>query len=138
MIIGAVAGEAPSGTEARKAATFRLKHDLGKYVRWNAPSSPETDDATLRERLALDLLATRKTEDETLTAVELFDRWLAEEGDLVEGPRFAPDLAALREAIDVMRALLPRLALLGRPDLDRLDAASRTVAERTLALHRLP
>ncbi len=130
------AGDAADAA-ARRAAAFRLKHDLGKYVRWSAPSAPEADAEALRERLALDLLATRRTDAETLSAVELFDRWESEEGALLDVPPFAAELGAVREAVGTMRALLPRLARLGPGDLALLDAAARCVAERTAALHRL-
>lgn len=119
-----------------RSAAFRLKHDLGKYVRFSAPDREEMDPEALRARLALDLLATRRTDEETLSAVDLYDRWEREDGDLLAGEAFAPDLSALRDAVETMRRLLPRLAALAGPDLLRLDAAARVVVEKTAALHR--
>ena len=36
----------------RKTAAFRLKHDVGKALRWSAPEERETDAGALRARLA--------------------------------------------------------------------------------------
>ena len=52
-------GSVTSDPADLRAAAFRLKHDLGKAVRWNAPAVREADTETLRRRLGRDLLETR-------------------------------------------------------------------------------
>jgi hypothetical protein len=124
----------PDVTAPRRAAALRLKHDLGKYVRFSAPKEPERSVEALRKRLALDLLATRRTDEETLSAVALFDRWEAEDGSLVSGDGLDEEVSAIRDAIGTMRVLLPGLGSLEEPGLRRLDEASRVVSERCVAL----
>ena len=46
----------------RKTAAFRLKHDVGKALRWSAPEERETDAVALRARLAADLYEARARE----------------------------------------------------------------------------
>lgn len=118
----------PGGGPERRAAALRLSHDLGKYVRFSAPETPEDDAAALRERLRADLLATRRTEDETRAAPEVFEAWRKEHGALFA----ARPPAALDEvagAIRAMRPLLARLDALPPAELRRLDALARDVAD---------
>lgn len=116
-----------------RAAAFRLKHDLGKAVRWNAPSSREKDAESLRKRLRRDLLETRVGPDgRARSVVEVYEAWLAQEGTLFEATR----LAAMSEAVDAIRSRLPRLAELGWSDLVALDDASLRIQEEARALWR--
>jgi hypothetical protein len=116
-----------------RAAAFRLKHDLGKAVRWNAPSRREKDPESLRRRLHRDLLETRLGPDGRMrSAVEVYEAWLAREGTLFAVAR----LSAMSEAIDAIRRRLPRLAQLGWNELVVLDDASLRIQEETRALWR--
>ena len=51
-MIGAGRIIASVNREPMTSAAFRLKHDLGKAVRWNAPVRRETSPDDLRRRLA--------------------------------------------------------------------------------------
>jgi hypothetical protein len=107
------------------AAALRLKHDLGKAVRWNAPAERERDPEALRRRLERDLLRTRTGGDGEESAVSVFDAWMAEDGPLFRGlARYEQRLNRVREAIEAVRALLPRLSGLGPDELVALDDAS--------------
>ena len=132
---------APShGTPAarRLEAADRLRHDVGKAVRFSAPSagSKETPEA-LRSRLIADLLETRAAGRETLNAAAVFDRWLAADGATLEShPPSATRVERIRAAIDSMRPALPRLRSLslGETELRSLDAAARVIDAETRAL----
>jgi hypothetical protein len=122
-----------SGPQDLRAAAFRLKHDLGKAVRWNAPSVREADPEELRRRLGRDLLETRVGPDgRTRSAVEVYEAWLSREGTFFTPSR----LSAMSEAIDAIRRRLPRLAELGWIDLVALDDASLRIQEEARALWR--
>jgi hypothetical protein len=116
-----------------RAAAFRLKHNLGKAVRWNAPSRREKDAESLRRRLHRDLLETRVGPDGRVrSAVEVYEAWLAREGTLFAVAR----VSAMSEAIDAIRRRLPRLPELGWNDLVALDDASLRIQEEARALWR--
>ena len=116
-----------------RAAAFRLKHDLGKAVRWNAPSVREADPEKLRRRLGRDLLETRVGPDgKPRSAVAVYEAWRAREGALFTESR----LSAMSEAIDAIRRRLPRLADLGWDELVALDDASLRIQEEARALWR--
>jgi hypothetical protein len=119
-----------------KAAAFRLKHDLGKAVRWNAPAVREKDPEALRVRLAKDLLETRVGADgRARSAVQIFEGWMSEEGKLFRAaPDSAARLARMSAAIEAIRARLPRLRDLGWNELVALDDASLRLQEETRAL----
>ncbi len=117
------------GDEAglRRAAALRLKHDLGKYIRWNAPGvGAERDPEALRARLKADLMETRKSPAGTKSAAEIFDEWERENGGLF----FLEDenLRALRAAMVTIRVLGPALSTLEEKRLYELDQASLEVA----------
>jgi len=116
-----------------RAAAFRLKHDLGKAVRWNAPSRREKDPESLRRRLHRDLLETRVGRDgRARSAIEVYETWLEREEALFTVAR----LSAMSEAIDAIRRRLPRLAQLGWKELVALDEASLRIQEEARALWR--
>ena len=118
-------------------AALRLKHDLGKAVRWNAPAEREGDPEVLRRRLERDLLRTRTGGGRDETAISVFDSWMAEEGPLFRGlARYEQRLNRVREAIDAVRALLPRLSKLGSEELVVLDEASLRLHEEIRGLWR--
>lgn len=119
------------------SAAFRLKHDLGKAVRWSAPAAREGDLEALRRRLERDLLRTRTGGGGDESAVELFDAWVAGDGSLFLGlARYEQRLNRVREAIEATRALLPRLLELGFDELVALDEASLRLAAESYGLWR--
>ena len=134
----------------RRSAAFRLKHDLGKYIRFNAPGreTPEEkkkdsaengrrerggeDVEALRERLTRDLLFTRRDGRLSRSAVEIWEEWKNEEGPFFEEEeRGGGDLAAIEHAMQLIRSLLPDLSTLEERRLRELDEASATVARRS-------
>jgi hypothetical protein len=118
-------------SERRVSAALRLKHDLGKAVRWNAPFGRERDPEAFRRRLEKDLLRTRRGGDRDETAVEVFDRWLAENGFLFrDGTGSEEALGRVQEAVDAIRPLLSRISRLGADELVALDEASVRIASR--------
>jgi hypothetical protein len=126
----------PADSEQLLSAAFRLKHDLGKAVRWNAPGRRERRVESLRRRLARDLLETRTGPDGRIrSAVEVFDTWMAGDGALFHAdPECSSRIARMAAAVEKIRRLVPRLAELGRDDLVALDQASLVLAEETRAL----
>ena len=125
------------GRERLLSAVFRLKHDLGKAVRWNAPSRRERDAESLRRRLAADLSRTRTVAGRTQSAVELFDTWSSEEAEAFRAaPPWAERLERIAEAVDTVRARLPRLEELDLAELHVLDEASLRIQEETRGLWR--
>jgi hypothetical protein len=90
----------------RKTAAFRLKHDVGKALRWSAPDDREADAGPLRARLAADLLPVHRPHTgggpPTRDVVERFFEWKKE-----EGPMFGaddPELQAIERAIETIAA----------------------------------
>ena len=119
----------------RRDAAARLRHDLGKAVRFSAATAGETTSESLRRRLAADLLATRSGPAETLDAVAVFDRWWRSDGALfIPDSRAAACLARIREAVEIKRPLLPRLDTHAERELRELDDAARVVDSETRAL----
>jgi hypothetical protein len=119
------------------SAAFRLKHDLGKAVRWNAPALRESDPEALRRRLELDLAGARTGAGGDAGAVAVFDAWQKGDGFIFRGlAQYAQRLDRVREAVDVVRTLLPRLSELAWDDLVALDDASRRLQEETQDLWR--
>lgn len=91
----------------RKSAAFRLKHDVGKALRWSAPKERETNPDELRARLVADLLPRTRGGGAGRDVLESFFEWKRE-----EGPLFAsgdPDLEAVERAMTVVRRLTSRL-----------------------------
>jgi hypothetical protein len=127
-----------SDAEALKAAAFRLKHDLGKAIRWSAPAVRESDPEALRRRLGRDLLETRVGPDgRARSAVELFEAWMADEGALFPAKAGASaHLTRISAAIVMIRRSIADLERLGWDDLVALDEACRVVQDETRALWR--
>jgi hypothetical protein len=109
----------------RRAAAARLRHDLGRYIRFWAPEALEADTEALRERLRRDVLATRSEPEGIVPAAAIFERWLSEEGALFGG---SEALGRLRAAMAEVRDLASRLAVLERRELERLDELTRVVS----------
>ena len=91
----------------RKSAAFRLKHDVGKALRWSAPEAQETNTEELCARLTRDLLSRASSGGAGRDVLESFFEWKRE-----EGPIFAshdPDLETVERAMAVVGRLVPRL-----------------------------
>jgi hypothetical protein len=120
-----------------REAALRLRHDLGKYVRLRAPAAVEENVEELRERLAADLLRTQSGPARVRSAAEIYESWREEEGRLfLAEPSLRGRIAAIEEAIARIRASVPRLSELTRRELERLDDATRVIAQETRALWR--
>lgn len=92
----------------RKTAAFRLKHDIGKALRWSAPDEREASMNELRARLTRDLLARARGGGASRDVLETFFEWKREEGPLF--PVGDPDLEAIERAMTIVGRLSPRLA----------------------------
>jgi len=86
----------------RKTAAFRLKHDVGKALRWSAPEAREGDAAALRARLANDLLPRTRGGGAGRDVLEMFFEWKKEEGQMFDAGD--PDLEAVGRAIETIAA----------------------------------
>jgi hypothetical protein len=118
----------------RKSAAFRLKHDVGKAVRWSAPEERETEAEALRARLATDLLPRTSGGEANRDVLERFFEWKRE-----EGPMFLaddPDLQALERAMATLERLVPRLSSLEESSLFSLDEACLEAARACTAFYR--
>jgi hypothetical protein len=92
----------------RKTAAFRLKHDVGKAVRWSAPEEREKSTSGLRSRLTRDLIARAGGGGANRDVVKTFFEWKREEGPLF--PNDDPDLERLERAMTTIARLAPRLS----------------------------
>ncbi len=122
---------------AMARAAARLRHDLGKYVRFSAPETIEADTAALRERLRSDVLATRRTTSTVHGAGDVFEEWRREEAG--HFPATGPAVEALgrlARTMDEIGRLSGQIDSLDRPGLERLDALTLAVVGecRTLAI----
>jgi hypothetical protein len=120
--------------ERARSAALRLKHDLGKGIRFRAPQEPEADLSALRERLSRDLLATRETPEEKLSAPQVLARWRRDEEPALAGAGVGAELAEISAAVARIGELLPRLDALGREGLLELDALARKVGTLSTAV----
>ena len=119
------------------SAAFRLKHDLGKAVRWNAPAVRESDPEALRRRLEWDLAGKRTGAGGDASAVTVFDSWWKGDGSLFHGlAQYEQRLDRVRKAVDEVRTLLPRLSELEWNDLVALDDASLRIQQESQGLWR--
>jgi hypothetical protein len=116
-------------------ALDRLRHDLGKaIVRQVTWLGPDPDPEALREALAADLLATRRSASGAVGAVALFDRLLPGLGTL---PR-DEDWRRLDDAMQEIRTIAGALerGTANDDDVARGVRAARAVADACRALHR--
>ncbi len=102
-------GEVEDRRLRRKTAAFRLKHDVGKVLRWSAPEKRETDPEALRARLAADLLAPRLASGALAKGdvLQMFLEWKREDGPMFDAGD--PDLAAIAQTVDRIAAARPVL-----------------------------
>jgi hypothetical protein len=91
----------------RKSAAFRLKHDVGKALRWSAPEKRETNPDELRARLTKDLLSRARGGGASEDVLKIFFEWKREEGPLF--PADDPDLRALDRAMSDLERLASEL-----------------------------
>lgn len=118
----------------RKSAAFRLKHDVGKAVRWSAPEEREKEAEALRTRLATDLLPRTSAGEANRDVLKSFFEWKREEGPLFSGSD--PDLEAVERAMAVVRRLVLRLSSLEESSLLSLDEACLEAARACTAFYR--
>ncbi|MFI5119603.1 MAG: hypothetical protein ACHQM4_04275 [Thermoanaerobaculia bacterium] len=119
----------------RKSAAFRLKHDVGKALRWSAPEERETNPDELRARLVADLLPRTRGGGAGRDVLESFFEWKREEGRLFEGDD--PDLEAVGRAMTVVRRLTPGLLSLEESSsLLALDEACLEASRACTAFYR--
>jgi hypothetical protein len=117
----------------RKSAAFRLKHDVGKALRWSAPEEREADPEALRRRLATDLLPSGSGAAKR-DVLQNFFEWKREEGPVFrEGD---PDLTALSTAVSSIGSLLPTLFTLEEEQLYELDDATLEATRACTAFYR--
>lgn len=117
----------------RKSAAFRLKHDVGKALRWSAPDVRETDPEALRRRLASDLLPSGSGAAKR-DVLQSFLEWKREEGTIF--PEADPDLSAVSAAVAFIDRLLPALFTLEEKQLLELDEATLEVSRRATSFYR--
>jgi hypothetical protein len=115
----------------RQTAAFRLKHDVGKALRWSAPEERESDAAALRKRLAADLLPAASGGTASRDVLGSFFEWKKEEGHLFDADD--PDLATIGQTIDRLAAARALLLSLEESSLSRLLALDDACLEASRA-----
>jgi hypothetical protein len=118
----------------RKSAAFRLKHDVGKALRWSAPEERETEMEGLRARLAADLVGRASGGGANRDALQSFFEWRRENGPMF--PADDPDLQGLERAMAILERLVPRLRLLEESSLLSLDEACLEASRACTAFYR--
>ncbi|MBK9063935.1 MAG: hypothetical protein IPL89_12190 [Acidobacteria bacterium] len=121
----------------RKTAAFRLKHDVGKALRWSAPEERETDPTALRARLAADLLSPASGGAAQRDVVKSFFEWKREEGAMFDSSD--ADLQALEVAMTTVARLAPDLLPLREisfSSLQSLDSACLEASRACTAFYR--
>jgi len=115
----------------RKTAAFRLKHDVGKALRWSAPEQRETDSAALRARLAADLLPKVAGDGARRDVLKSFFEWKREEGSMFDSSD--ADLLALEDAMATVARLSPGLLSLKEISLSSLQSLDDACVEASRA-----
>jgi hypothetical protein len=117
----------------RKSAAFRLKHDVGKALRWGAPDVRESDVEALRTRLASDLLPSDDG-GARRDVLQSFLEWKKDEGGLFDP--HDPDLTALAAAVSEIERALPGLPSFEESELLALDESCLEAARRATSFYR--
>jgi hypothetical protein len=117
----------------RKSAAFRLKHDVGKALRWSAPDVRESDVEALRERLASDLLPSGDGAAKRDVLRNFFE-WKKEERELFDSRD--PDLTALAAALSEIERALPGLPSFEESELLALDESCLEASRRATSFYR--
>ncbi|MEO8054284.1 MAG: hypothetical protein ABI768_03980 [Acidobacteriota bacterium] len=115
----------------RKTAAFRLKHDVGKVLRWSAPDKREADATALRARLAADLLPETSGGGAKKDVLKSFFEWKREDGPMFDSSD--PDLQTVEKAMAEVRLLLPSLLPLEEISLSSLQSLDDACAEASRA-----
>ena len=121
----------------RKTAAFRLKHDVGKALRWSAPEERETNPAALRARLAADLLPRATDAGAKRDVLKSFFEWKREERSMFDSGD--ADLQALEDAMATVARLAPDLHSLKEmsfSSLHSLDSACLEASRACTAFYR--
>lgn len=121
----------------RKTAAFRLKHDVGKALRWSAPEERETDPAALRARLAVDLLPQAAAGGARRDVMKIFFEWKREEGSMFDSSD--AEMQALEEAMATVGRLAPDLLsvkAISFSSLQSLDSACLEASRACTAFYR--
>lgn len=117
----------------RKSAAFRLKHDVGKAMRWSAPDIREADPEALRARLEKDLLHAGGG-NVRRTVPQIFLEWRREEGELFD-TRDA-DLTAVAAAVSKIDGALPGLPSFEETQLRALDEICLDASRHATSFYR--
>jgi hypothetical protein len=115
----------------RKTAAFRLKHDVGKALRWSAPEQRETDPAALRARLAADLLPQAAAGGARRDVVKIFFEWKREEGPMFDSSD--AEMQALEQAMATVARLAPDLLSLNEISFSSLQSLDDACVEASRA-----
>lgn len=119
-------------TEGPRAAAKRAKHDLGKYVAFEARwLPPEASDAELLEALRADLLQTRRGPDGSEGAAAIWARLRPTLPDCAEVQAVDAHVIEITENESALRR-----GEIQRAQLDALAAAARDIAAQLAALAR--
>lgn len=119
-------------TEALLDAVAKARHDLGRYVAFQARSlEPGASDADLRASLDADLNHTRSTPDASCAAV-----WAGLRGALAAAGLAAPDLAGIDGAVAELHRRATILPSLPTAALWETVTLAIDLGERLRALHR--
>lgn len=132
-----------AGREALAQHVARVRHDLGKYIAFQArwlPAGAGIEE--LRAALEADLARTRSAAGAVESAPRIWDRLrpalvagaLLEDGSRIDLSGDA-DLAEVDAGMAIVRATLPELATATAPALEETRAAALRVAEALQRLH---
>ncbi|MEZ4316125.1 MAG: hypothetical protein R3F61_01415 [Myxococcota bacterium] len=145
--------------EALLDHTSRLKHDLGKYVRFQGRwLGPDADLDARREALAADLLHTRRGPDGSVDASSVWAEFSgellgerplrsAEEGSGTFDLRADPDVARIVDGMAVLDAVIAALrsdsldeagVIEGERAAEQVASAIRSLVERVRNVGRRP
>jgi hypothetical protein len=133
----------PAGLDALAQHLARARHDLGKYVAFQARWLPDGAGADeLRAALLADLTRTRAAAGLVESAPEIWDRLrpaLVGQAPLDDGSRVDlsgdADFLEVEAHIAVVRAALPTLPAAPRPALEEARAAALGIAAALQRLH---
>lgn len=119
-------------TEALLDAVAKARHDLGRYVAFQARSlEPGASDADLRASLDADLNHTRSTPDASCA-----DVWAGLRGAVVAEGLGASELGAIDAAVAELHRRAGALSSLGTEALWETVALAIDLGERLRSLHR--
>ncbi len=118
----------------RKTAAFRLKHDVGKALRWSAPETRETEEAALRARLLADLVPRASGGGASRDVLQVFFEWKKEEGPMFDAGD--ADLVAIGRAMEHIAVARDGLLSGARPS-PGAEAPPSSPSKKSLSLSSL-